>query len=1731
MRSKKTSVKKQKPLQLDCTSLVNHLTRIQNSIHNLPPPSRSLSSTSSSTFSNHNKPNLQMVNFTKGTLPKITPSSTTSANSSSSFSTTTSSSTSKTSEWYLLVASTPYTVSAQLVPVPKSRDNVVVPDFIQNTPISIWTCDPNTGTGTKKKKKRNNSTTDDYDVETDLKQDDKEDEKEEDESKQQEQEMEILNCHPLILFQRNESSQPSNSLFSKSATTATTISTSSASSSSSLSVSIVIGTTHNRVLSIQLSIFSYVGISGSNENNRFVLHKVSSSLDGSGESGSNNIEHNDQLQQKQRQKGIIEPLPIDTDEMIQLKMKKMMEIGGNSMSSLHSYKSNNSAGSSRQQQQDGISVTSGTAVTGNLSNTTTKSKWTPFKPERGVTSISPLYQCHHSNHNYTGGGSGGGVGGDFVWITYGDGTMVRLPKWGFFPLNNNDVGDDNDNVVVDVDRINGDLLFNNNELGDKLVKARVVINGTKKTRKKDESSSTSSTTIHNDDDVSIIPLPRFFPTLLSQPLVTTVSSSPTLAPNHHEDIDLKEEDSGSEIFCDTGYYNVARTSSDHEFYEAVSYNSNNKTNNNNESNTTPAITPPTLSFYTNEDQLYSATHDNAINEECERSTVQSIIRGGTTIIGGTAALAKGVLGGVMGVVLGRSSKTTEEEDLMKGMEIGVKNMMDNEGSTMATTSTISTLFPSLHEDATNLPIGTAMFDSPRRIVNVSIDPVDGLLMACADNLGRVQLIDLSTKQVVRMWKGLREAACHWIQFPFTIDNGIQTVKYLTIHSRERKIVEVFRLRHGNRVGKYSAGSYDAQVVQCVVALPGNESFTKCFLVQTSSSTKRCLAKEIMVHDDELNKMVIESSSNSNNLTEDEAKLMADNHQSLSEGTIQLQLLKQLLTSESAVPSDLDAVYVAFTQITAISDLSRALDLLAVASHFEQMGVNDASFHSEVIAHAQDQLNMVMTDEIIVTSNNPLIEELRNKIEFHSRMIASYNVLHRFESGGYCDNDDEEVLTKDKSSWVIEALSWIETAEAVCGQSIDSEIFHYSEPESILSFFTFAKSCLHDGQNTTSFCRNAEGDPSIYLCDSTRDRKNILLHIFRPLTKDIFIFKTTQQIFEHMGLQSDYEILLQYYGEWFMALPKAIIEKECLGIWCPTVRWLHDIVQNCMNDLIQEKKEQIETMPLSPLHKFCSESSDLPRAFLLATVCLEAVHSATKQLEDKTYGLIKYVDCVKPWEDLLRKLRMCLLVALRLHAKPIGDLPLTIKNVESGDSFSMYEWIARDELSFSHNQEEIAALEDASAHSKLSFYPTSAEGDKPSHWKTVQNSCKRSFPTDDKTQLPLLLFMKHYSNPLKLAAHRASLLAQMWGRQPESLDLLKDALAAIQSLGRDNDMYSSLLAAALLEIWQVHLRPIYRGLLFGFHEVHELCEEIITPLCQDGSWFRSLNKISMKIIRLLLSTTDSDSYEQMDEDLGDKDKEVWPKLLEEDIMIERLVRKSLILNESSLEAHNVVICALQLNDDLSLIPMCIDSFDTLFLHESLSLPIPPTFRANEYQLEFIDSAIRRQAMLAEGLAVDSTYLDDIVTLGRSWGLDKGYVLTQFFLIMYEIGKDDLVESLANSTMRLVDVDTFMNHGIAIVCVRLNAALIILKKAKQCRSILALLEADTCEWVKEQAVSTLAENPDIVINGDDGGGMISLGTTYSLILRMKRMSSVNRTDAYALSTMCETLMKAMDHVYGT
>lgn len=127
---------------------------------------------------------------------------------------------------------------------------------------------------------------------------------------------------------------------------------------------------------------------------------------------------------------------------------------------------------------------------------------------------------------------------------------------------------------------------------------------------------------------------------------------------------------------------------------------------------------------------------------------------------------------------------------------------------------ISPMYLSLHDEQSRLFAGFEIHDPPRQITSVSVEP-DGNLAATTDTLGRVLLVDLDTKQIVRVFKGYREASCAWIEVPRpNIHKAWQKKKilYLAILSRQRRVIDIYRIRHGSRVLTTQVGR-DAQLIQ------------------------------------------------------------------------------------------------------------------------------------------------------------------------------------------------------------------------------------------------------------------------------------------------------------------------------------------------------------------------------------------------------------------------------------------------------------------------------------------------------------------------------------------------------------------------------------------------------------------------------------------------------------------------------------------------------------------------------------------------------------------------------------------------------------------------------------------------------------------------------------------------------------------------------------------------------
>jgi Rab3 GTPase-activating protein regulatory subunit N-terminus len=291
----------------------------------------------------------------------------------------------------------------------------------------------------------------------------------------------------------------------------------------------------------------------------------------------------------------------------------------------------------------------------------------------------------------------------------------------------------------------------------------------------------------------------------------------------------------------------------------------------------------------------------------------------------------------------------------------------------------------------SLYAGLEFHDAPRKVEFCSIDP-DGVLAAVADVLGRVLLIDLPTKQVIRLWKGYREATCHWIQGYCTeqVEQGHtgcststaktapapswkrKSTKYLVVHSRLRRVVEVWRIRHGSRVTSIPVGR-DAQIVPCPLGLYPNH-LASCFILhrsapggssssgggQTSSSymqTNQLEKIQVDPHQRLLQLHQLQQQQETEFLVATKGggggRSMLSQRGSTNH-SLRLQHLRQILSTTNFQYSK-DDVHQALLQIKALGDLATCLDLIATASVLEERLGVQGMYHEQ--DHAQWHLHI------------------------------------------------------------------------------------------------------------------------------------------------------------------------------------------------------------------------------------------------------------------------------------------------------------------------------------------------------------------------------------------------------------------------------------------------------------------------------------------------------------------------------------------------------------------------------------------------------------------------------------------------------------------------------------------------------------------------------------------------------------------------------------------------------
>ncbi|KAM3588989.1 hypothetical protein VKS41_001419 [Umbelopsis sp. WA50703] len=119
--------------------------------------------------------------------------------------------------------------------------------------------------------------------------------------------------------------------------------------------------------------------------------------------------------------------------------------------------------------------------------------------------------------------------------------------------------------------------------------------------------------------------------------------------------------------------------------------------------------------------------------------------------------------------------------------------------------------PTQIEPATTLPSILSLDDPTRRVVQIwqsphTSNPSELSIAAVSDVLGRVMLLDIDSGVIIRIWKGLRDAVCGWVEIPDVNEPSRgNTLLFLVMYSPRRGLLKIFQMRHGKQVGVFHIG--------------------------------------------------------------------------------------------------------------------------------------------------------------------------------------------------------------------------------------------------------------------------------------------------------------------------------------------------------------------------------------------------------------------------------------------------------------------------------------------------------------------------------------------------------------------------------------------------------------------------------------------------------------------------------------------------------------------------------------------------------------------------------------------------------------------------------------------------------------------------------------------------------------------------------------------------------------
>lgn len=142
-------------------------------------------------------------------------------------------------------------------------------------------------------------------------------------------------------------------------------------------------------------------------------------------------------------------------------------------------------------------------------------------------------------------------------------------------------------------------------------------------------------------------------------------------------------------------------------------------------------------------------------------------------------------------------------------------------------------------------------------------------------------------------------------------------------------------------------------------------------------------------------------------------------------------------------------------------------------------------------------------------------------------MKAFDVLYKFEVEA-SKYESSPQQAKTPSHWAAEAMAWASTYEQVTGSSLDVDISEKSRKG--IRFSEFAVSCRFP-----EVTDRVKSPIKVYFSESSRTRRDVLQHVFKPLLADVFSFNVVYSIFDHLGIRSDCSYIQKCIGEWFLTI--------------------------------------------------------------------------------------------------------------------------------------------------------------------------------------------------------------------------------------------------------------------------------------------------------------------------------------------------------------------------------------------------------------------------------------------------------------------------------------------------------------------------------------------------------------------------------------------------------------------